>query len=102
MASASAYPKALFQLGRVCWTAKARAALIVSATDPLPLLKRHMSGDWGILSDGEKQENERALRAGDSVLSAYTLPNTEITITILTEADRSRTTFMLPSDIWGW
>ena len=60
-------------------------------------LTRHQRGDWGNLSDEDKQENELSLKAGYRILSAYEskgLPK----IWIITEADRSATTILFPDE----
>ena len=60
-------------------------------------LNRHVKGDWGELSDEDKQENELSLKAGYRLLSAYEsegLPK----IWIITEADRSATTILFPDE----
>ncbi|MDE3075945.1 MAG: plasmid related protein [Chloroflexota bacterium] len=63
----------------------------------LDLLFRHVSGDWGELDEEDKAENELSLREGFRLLSAYTLRNGE-KIWIITEADRSVTTLLLPDE----
>ena len=60
-------------------------------------LTRHRRGDWGNLSDEDKQENKLSLKAGYRLLSAYEaegLPK----IWIITEADRSATTLLYPDE----
>ncbi len=60
-------------------------------------LTRHQRGDWGDLTDEDKQENELSLKAGYRLLSAYQserLPK----IWIITEADRSVTTILFPDE----
>ena len=60
-------------------------------------LTRHRRGDWGNLSDEDKQENELSLKEGFRLLSAYEaegLPK----IWIITEADRSATTILFPDE----
>ena len=60
-------------------------------------LNRHVKGDWGNLSDEDKQENELSLKEGYRLLSAYEakgLPK----IWIITEADRSATTILFPDE----
>ena len=60
-------------------------------------LTRHRRGDWGNLTDEDKQENELSLKAGYRLLSAYEakgLPK----IWIITEADRSATTILFPDE----
>lgn len=60
-------------------------------------LARHAQGDWGDVCSEDAQANETALREGGRLLSAYKLPDGE-RIWILTEADRSATTVLLPAE----
>ena len=64
---------------------------------PLQLLIRHASGDWGTVCPGDWKANDRALAEEERVLSSYILSN-GITVWIITEADRSSTTILLPSE----
>ena len=68
-------------------------------------LARHLTGDWGNVSDEDKEENELALSKGLRVLSAYPIDPAkpcegfgDNTLWIITEADRSATTFLLPDE----
>ena len=68
-------------------------------------LARHLTGDWGSVCDEDKQANEDALTHGDRILSAYPIDPAqpcegfgENTLWIITEADRSATTFLLPDE----
>ena len=56
-----------------------------------------MNGDWGEVPEEDKQENEFSVEHGFRILSAYTTSAGD-RIWILTEADRSATTTMLPSE----
>ena len=84
-----------FELGVVCATPGAilelGPALIVE------LLGRHASGDWGeSLGEFDRRENELAVREGLRVFSAYETPCGRAWV--ITEADRSSTTVLLPED----
>ena len=59
-------------------------------------LRRHMSGDWGDLCDEDKRSNDTAVSNGTRIFSAY--ETEEGKLWIITEADRSVTTFLLPSE----
>lgn len=62
------------------------------------LLRRHLTGDWGDLSQDDREANDRAATLGDErILSAYKLED-GAKIWIITEADRSVTTFLLPEE----
>ena len=86
-----------FEPGQIVATPGALAAFEASGEEPLTFLHRHLSCDWGDLSAGDKQENELSVREGFRILSAYTLSD-GTKIWIITEADRSATTFLLPEE----
>jgi len=54
-------------------------------------------GDWGTVSDEDKALNDQSVKDGSRILSAYLL-NTGVSVWIITEADRSATTFLLPEE----
>ena len=95
--------KAKFDLGQVVSTP---GALNACSIDHLTeCLVRHVSGDWGIVCAEDAATNEEALIAGLRLLSAYPIDPTkpskgwgDNTLWIITEADRSVTTFLLPSE----
>lgn len=86
-----------FPLGRVVATSGAIAALQVARQNPLTFLKRHAQGDWGELDAHDIAENQLSLQRGFRLLSAYTLTD-GTRIWIITEADRSVTTLLLPEE----
>jgi len=59
-------------------------------------LERHVTGDWGDLGASDKAANERALKVGARIMSRYTEGGK--TLYLITEADRSVTTFLLPEE----
>ena len=63
---------------------------------PFELLARHATGDWGELCAFDRRQNEIALREGYRVLSSY--PFGEERVWVITEADRSITTILLPEE----
>ena len=87
----------LFVLGQVVATPGALAALEEAGQTPAEFLDRHRIGDWGELGEEDKQENELSVQKGFRILSAYIL-NTGVKIWLITEADRSATTFLLPEE----
>jgi hypothetical protein len=86
-----------FPLGRIVGTPGALLALEEAGENPHAFLRRHLAGDWGDLDDHDRHENERSLTDGCRLLSAYTL-STGTRLWIITEADRSATTLLLPSE----
>jgi hypothetical protein len=86
-----------FDLGQIVATPGALRALMEAGQTPLEFVARHAAGDWGVLDDDDRQENERSLEDGCRLLSAYTLRD-GTRIWIITEADRSATTLLLPEE----
>lgn len=54
--------KNLFQIGEVTIHPLARAALEASSITPDSLLRRHGKGDWGVIHESQRQQNEENLR----------------------------------------
>lgn len=88
----------LFSLGQIVATPGALSALGDDGATTDELLQRHVSGDWGELSQDDRQENELSIREGFRILSAYRLPKTGVKLWVITEADRSVTTLLLPDE----
>jgi hypothetical protein len=89
--------KALFSLGQIVSTPGALQAMQEAGQDGLALLQRHVTGDWGDLCQEDKDENDFSVARGFRILSAYTLL-TDVKVWIITEADRSASTFLLPEE----
>jgi hypothetical protein len=85
-----------FPPGRVVATPAALALLGRCSKDPSEYLDRHLSGDWGDLDAHDQRENERGIREGFRIFSAYDTPLGRIWI--ITECDRSSTTILLPHE----
>lgn len=89
--------QAKFSPGQVLATPGALAAMEECECSPLTLLSRHLGGDWGSVPTEDAEANNDALKYGDRLLSSYVIaPN--VTIWLITEADRSSTTALLPSE----
>ena len=84
----------LFDLGRV--VATPGALELVGHEGCLILLRRHAGGDWGDLDAHDRRENARALKTGARLFSAYATPAGSCWL--ITEADRSSTCVLLPSE----
>ena len=92
----------LFSLGRITMTTNLQGQL--QETNPegweeelKGLMDRHVSGDWGDMDEEDKRENQNSLERGFRIFSAYNTSK-DIRIWIITEADRSITTCLLPED----
>ena len=86
-----------FALGQTFITPGAEEALQIAGQTATEFLRRHMSGDWGELSDEDVRENEFSLKEGLRLLSAYQTGKGQ-KLWIITEANRSATTILLPSE----
>lgn len=86
-----------FSAGQIVATPGALAAMQAHGCLPLDLLRRHLSGDWGTVPREDAQMNEQALKYGDRLLSSYLIAP-GVVIWLITEADRSASTFLQPSE----
>jgi LysM repeat protein len=94
--------KPLFKLGQVVATPGAIEALERAEQTPWSLVARHVAGDWGDLSEDDRQLNNEALKDGSRLLSAYILKTGE-KLWAITEAqddhgNRAATTLLLPDE----
>lgn len=84
-----------FPLGKIALTRGALKELAKGAVRTA--LERHLRGDWGLVCAEDAQENELSLREGFRLLSVY--EDSEGTrFWVITEADRSTTTILLPNE----
>ena len=83
-----------FSLGQTVITAN--ASLQLATEEVLTALARHANGDWGDLCPEDSLANDEALQHGGRLFSAYGQGDNRFWI--ITEADRSVTTVLLPDD----
>ena len=88
-------PKPKFNLGRTVATQSVVNS--IPSNEVRIALGRHLSGDWGDLEEEDRKANEQALVDGSRLFSVYH-SSTGIKFYIITEADRSATTALLPKD----
>ncbi len=87
-----------FSPGQVVMTAGVDELVRQGRLNPTPYLRRHLDGDWGDLSDDDRQLNDAALTSGeDRLFSSYQV-TPDLKLWIITEWDRSVTTLLLPSE----
>jgi len=89
--------KPKFPIGQLVSTPAALEALSQSSQTPQEFVRRHQAGDWGQVSKADGKANDVALIDGSRILSAYKTLKGE-KIWIITEADRSSTCILLPSE----
>ena len=87
-----------FPLGRLFYTPGVLNTL--TGSQIYGLLARHLRGDWSEMDAYDRRENEHALLTGERVFSAYTVRShgEEVRVWVITEADRSATTVLLPEE----
>lgn len=84
-----------FDVGRVLATPRALAT--IHEDDVFDSFIRHISGDWGEVCEQDRKANDLALIHSFRIVSVYT-DRHGVRFWIITEADRSATTILLPSD----
>ncbi len=87
----------LFPLGRVVATVGALARLVDAGQNPREFIRRHVCGDWGELDSHDLEATDEALEHGLRIFSAYRASD-GTKIWVITEADRSATTVLLPEE----
>jgi len=86
-----------FELGQVVATPGALAALTDANQDPQEFVTRHQSGDWGEVDEADRKENEFSVNRQLRLMSVYRTAK-GVTLWLITEADRSATTILLPDE----
>ena len=86
---------AQFPSGQIVITPTALNTL--NQTDVNTAMVRHLRGDWGDVDEEDRRTNDQSLKHGARLLSVYHTAN-GTKFWIITEADRSATTILLPSD----
>ena len=86
---------ALFDSGQICITQG--AILAIPSEEIADALCRHAAGDWGCLDPEDFAANNRALEEDGMLFSAY-MSKSGTRFWIITEADRSATTVLLPEE----
>ena len=91
----------LFNLGRIVATPNALSS--ISEPRLRECLHSHQYGDWGSVRQEDARENDLSVGKGFRILSCYAIDPTKPAVDdnrlwILTEADRSVTTVLLPEE----
>lgn len=84
-----------FELGETVITANAKNVLNMPCVNKA--LSRYIYGDWGNVCDEDARANDAAVKNGERILGSYKSTD-GIKFWIITEADRSYTTILLPED----
>jgi hypothetical protein len=87
----------LFDLGQLVATPGALTALEKAGQNAMDFLSRHVTGDWGELSEEDRKENQYSLEHGFRLLSSYQTSAGD-RVWVITERGRTHTTILLPSE----
>ena len=89
----------LFRVGKLVATPGALDAFTQSGDNPAVILARYVTGDWGEMCDEDKKTNDHAVSAEDPgrLMACYKLSD-GTRVWLITEWDRSVTTFLLPEE----
>ncbi len=93
--STKTIPVAVVRLGRIVATPNALNQ--ITNEDILSGIQRHQAGDWGDVDEHDFEANNRALTEGTRLLSVYHAAK-GVKFWVITEADRSATTVLMPED----
>jgi len=88
--------KPLFVLGQTLTTPGALVVMQGMDISPISILNRHQCGDWGDMDQDDKDANNLAVNVESRIFSAYKFDT--ILLWVITEADRSSTTILLPEE----
>jgi hypothetical protein len=86
----------LFPMGQVVATPAVADHFAAHSINPMEYLNRHVRGDWGDVPPEDAAANQASIERGTRILSSYKLAS-EV-VWIITEADRSSTTLLFPSE----
>jgi hypothetical protein len=86
-----------FDIGRMVATPGALEALQEAGQNAMEFITKHQQGNWGDMKEEDKRENEFSVDKELRTFSAYRTSN-GIKVWVITEADRSVTTILLPSE----
>jgi hypothetical protein len=92
-----------FQLGQIVATPGALRALEEAGQSPDEFLRRHVVGDWGVVSAGDRTLNDESVKDGTRIISSYVLNDGDTKVWVITEAQdddghRAATTLLLPDE----
>lgn len=90
--------KPLFHPGKLLVSHAALASLRTNGVPVISIVLRHIAGDWGIVSEDDKRQNDVSIMAGLRLISIYRLPD-QTRILVITEWDRSTTTLERLDDV---
>ncbi|HKR38409.1 MAG TPA: hypothetical protein VJU59_01820 [Paraburkholderia sp.] len=88
----------LFHPGKLLLSPAAFATLRANSVPVISVVLRHIAGDWGIVSEDDKRQNDVSIATGLRLISIYRLPD-QTRILVITEWDRSNTAIERLDDV---
>lgn len=88
----------LFPMGQIVATPAVADHFAAHGVSPLEYLGRHVRGDWGDVPPEDAAANVASIERGTRILSSYKVASDSESVWIITEADRSSTTLLFPSE----
>ncbi|HGI9957907.1 hypothetical protein ACEP1K_19240 [Pseudomonas aeruginosa] len=86
-----------FPIGALVFSRGIDSLVRAGHLDPIPYFRRHTRGDWGDVDVQQWHANSDALQSGESLESHYMI-HPGLAIRIVTDAQRSATVIVLPSE----
>lgn len=86
----------MFPMGQIVATPAVADYFAAHGVSPLEYLGRHVRGDWGDVPPEDAAANQASIERGTRILSSYKVASE--TVWVITEADRSSTTLLFPSE----
>ncbi|OGA61271.1 MAG: methyltransferase [Burkholderiales bacterium RIFCSPHIGHO2_01_FULL_64_960] len=87
----------LFAPGTLKLSEKVHWLASKSLIDPLPYVQRHVRGDWGEVSEAERQMNSVALEQGAPMTSRFQI-TPRLFLVVITSDDQGTTVVQLPEE----
>lgn len=86
-----------FPVGALIFSRGINRLVTAGRLNPIPYFRRHTRGDWGDVSAQQWEANSSALQSGAPMESHYVI-HPGLAIRIVTDAGRSVTAIVLPSE----
>lgn len=90
--------KPLFSPGKLLVAPAAIEALRSNGVPVISVVLRHIAGDWGVVSEDDKRQNDVSITTGLRLISIYRLPD-QTRVLVITEWNRAHTTIERLDDV---
>ncbi|MCX5541480.1 hypothetical protein M3A49_18575 [Paraburkholderia sp. CNPSo 3076] len=90
--------KPLFHPGKLLVAPAAIEVLRSNGVPVISVVLRHIAGDWGVVSEDDKRQNDVSIATGLRLISIYRLPD-QTRVLVITEWNRAHTTIERLDDV---